>query len=111
VLARSEGELERARTDLAAAQARRDDAFADIDDQLGRDRAERATLAGGLPVELLALYERIFASGKIAAAQLRGSRCEACRMDLDRSALGSIHSAPVDAVVRCTECGAILIRS
>ena len=31
------------------------------------------------------LYERIFASGKIAAAQLRGSRCEACRMDLDDS--------------------------
>jgi uncharacterized protein len=111
VLARSEVELEQARAVLAAAQARRDDAFADIDDQLGRDRAERATLAGGLPVELLALYERIFASGKIAAAQLRGSRCEACRMDLDRSALGSIHSAPVDAVVRCTECGAILIRS
>ena len=39
-----------------------------------------------------------------------GSRCEACRMDLDRSALNDIWAAGTDDIVRCTECGAILIR-
>jgi predicted nucleic acid-binding Zn-ribbon protein len=32
-------------------------------------------------------------------------------MDLDRSALAEIWAAGVEDVVRCTECGAILIRS
>ncbi len=110
-LARLEGELEQARSELEAAQSRRDDAFADLDDGLGRARVERDTVAAGMPADLLALYDRIYASGKIAAAPLHGSRCEACRMDLDRVALAEIHAAPVDAVVRCTECGAILVRS
>ena len=72
---------------------------------------QRAEVAAGMPADLLALYDRIYATGKIAAAPLNGSRCEACRMDLDKVALAEIHAAPVDAVVRCTECGAILIRS
>lgn len=94
-----------------AAISRRDDAFADLDDQLGRSRSARQSLTDALPKDLIGLYERIRASGKIAAAPLNGSRCEACRMDLDRSALSAIHAASVDAVVRCDECGAILIRS
>ncbi len=110
-LARLDGELTQARTELEAAQSRRDDAFADIDDGLERARVQRAEVAAGMPADLLALYDRIYATGKIAAAPLRGSRCEACRMDLDRVALGEIHAAPDDAVVRCTECGAILVRS
>ena len=64
-----------------------------------------------MPADLVALYEQIRARGRVAAAALNGSRCEACRMDLDRSALGDIWAAGVEDVVRCTECGAILIRS
>ncbi len=104
-------DLEQARAELAAAERRRDDAFADIDDELARSGTERTEVAGALPADLLALYERIRSSGRIAAARLHGSRCEACRIDLDRVALSEIHGAGVDAVVRCTECGAILIRS
>ncbi len=110
-LAEIDRDLERARADLAGAESRRDDAFGDIDDELARSRTQRGEVAGGLPADLMTLYERIRSSGKIAAARLNGSRCEACRIDLDRVALSEIHGAGVDAVVRCTECGAILIRS
>jgi predicted nucleic acid-binding Zn-ribbon protein len=108
--ARIERELATARADVAAAEQRRDDAIADIDDELERSAAERAGLTDGMPAELIALYEQIRARGRTAAAALNGSRCEACRMDLDRSALNDIWAAGTDDIVRCTECGAILIR-
>ena len=110
-LAETERDLERAGAELAAAEQRRDDAFADIDDELARSRAQRDERASGAPADLLALYERIRSSGKVGAARLAGSRCQACRMDLDRVALADIHAAGVDTVVRCPECGAILVRS
>jgi uncharacterized protein len=110
-LAETERQLEQARTDLVAAEQRRDDAFADIDDELTRSRAQRAEAAAAVPADVLALYERIRSGGRIGAARLAGSRCEACRMDLDRVALADFHGAGVDAVVRCPECGAILVRS
>ncbi len=111
VLATAESDLAAARAELGAAERRRDDAFADIDDELRRAVAERASLVDGMPPELIGLYEQIRARGRVAAAALNGSRCEACRMDLDRSALGAIWAAGVEDVVRCSECGAILIRS
>ena len=109
--ARIERELATARADVTAAEQRRDDAIADIDDELERSAAERAGLTDGMPAELIALYEQIRARGRTAAAALNGSRCEACRMDLDRSALNDIWAAGTDDIVRCTECGAILIRA
>ena len=111
VLATATDELATAQRDLAAAQTSRDDAFADIDDRTARLTGDRAVLVESLPTDLVALYERIHASGKVAAAMLNGSRCEACRIDLDRVALSTIHTTGVDTVVRCDECGAILIRA
>ena len=110
-VARTEVELSTAQAQLAAAEQRRRDAFADIDDELSRVTAERAGLLDGMPPDLIKLYEQIRARGRTAAGALNGGRCEACRMDLDRSALNDIWAAPPDAVVRCTECGAILIRT
>ena len=109
--AATDRDLTIARAELEGAQQRRDGAFADIDDELSRLAAERKELLGGMPADLVSLYEQIRARGRVAAAALNGSRCEACRMDLDRSALGAIWAAGVEDVVRCTECGAILIRS
>lgn len=106
-----DAELAAAGEQLAAAERRRDDAFADIDDELGRMTSERAGLTDGMPADLIRLYEQIRARGRAAAGALDGSRCEACRIDLDRSALNEIWAAGVEDVVRCPECGAILIRS
>lgn len=110
-LATIDRDLGAARAEFEAAQQRRDDAVADIEDELRRATAERKAVIDGIPADLTALYEKIRSRGQVAAAALNGARCEACRMDLDRSALGAIWAAGVEDVVRCTECGAILIRS
>ncbi|MDQ2847222.1 MAG: C4-type zinc ribbon domain-containing protein [Actinomycetota bacterium] len=99
-----------ANSEIQQAESRRDDQFADIDDELGRLRSTRADQSGSIPADLLALYERIHASGRIAAAELKGAQCQACRLTLDSVALSEIRAAAPDQVVRCSECGAILVR-
>ncbi|TKV60428.1 hypothetical protein FDO65_01550 [Nakamurella flava] len=106
----TERDLAAVQSDVAAAEQRRDTAFADLDSEAARLTAERQKVTEGMPADLLALYDRIRAQGKVAAAPLIGSRCDACRMDLDRVALAALQKAPVDAVLRCDECGAILLR-
>jgi predicted nucleic acid-binding Zn-ribbon protein len=96
---------------VAVAEQRRDEVFTDIDDDLARLRAARAEQLAPLPPDLVALYERVRGSGRVAAAELRGNQCGACRVELDRVAFNAAKSAPPDAVVRCEECGAILIRN
>ncbi len=109
-LASVTADFERVQAQVSAATARRDELFAEIDAELAGHRTGRAALAGELPAELATLYERIRKSGKVAAAKLTGSRCDACRMDIDRVELSAIASAASDEVVRCPECGAILVR-
>ena len=98
-------------TGLATAERRRDDTLAELDGQQQQLQEQRSGIASGLPAELLALYERIHASGRVAAGALRGRRCEACRIDLDTVEVNAIRAAAPDEVVRCDECGAILVRS
>lgn len=95
---------------VAAAETARDELFADIDAELQAQRNGRIELVAGLPIDLAAMYERIRKTGRVAAAKLSGGRCDACQMDLDRVELSSIASAASDEIVRCPECGAILIR-
>lgn len=95
---------------IAAAESARDGLFVDIDTELIAQRTGRGELVTGLPADLFALYERIHKSGKVAAAKLAGGRCDACRIDLDRVELSLIAAAASDEIVRCPECGAILIR-
>jgi len=108
-LARAAGAHDVAGAEIAAAETRRDDQFADLDDEVARMQSVRAEQIDGLPADLLALYERIRATGKIAAAELKGAECQACRLALDSVALSEIRSAAADQVVRCSECGAILV--
>jgi uncharacterized protein len=110
LLAGVQSQFDQVQAEVTAAEARRDDLFADIDADLDLQRNGRTELVAGLPVDLAALYERIRKSGKVAAAKLNASRCEACRMDLDKVELAEIRAAGSDEVVRCPECGAILIR-
>jgi len=99
---------EQAVTDLTQ---RRDTAFADIDAaEAGRVRDRAATVAG-IPAEVVAVYEKRRAKGGAGAALLLARRCQACRLELDRSALGELRAAPADEIVHCTECGVILVRS
>ena len=72
--------------------------------------ARRAEVAAGLDGELLKIYERQRAASGIGAGRLQGGRCGACRIELDRGELARISAAPDDDVLRCEECGAILLR-
>lgn len=70
---------------------------------------DRAAIAGGLPSELMALYERV-AARSAGAALLRRRTCEGCRMVLAGTDLQVLRQAPEDEVVTCPECGCILVR-
>ncbi len=110
-LATAKAALDEVSATINAAATVRDKTFADIDAQIAGQTTDRAEVVKSLPADVLALYTRIHSTGQVAAAQLAGARCGACRIEIDRTALSEIRSAPVDDVVRCSECGAILIRS
>jgi predicted nucleic acid-binding Zn-ribbon protein len=63
-----------------------------------------------LDADLVALYERQRGHGGPGAGLLQGRRCGACRIEIDRGEMQRITAAPVDEVLRCPECGAILLR-
>jgi predicted nucleic acid-binding Zn-ribbon protein len=93
------------------AEQRRDAALVEISGDEERRTAERGTLAGGIPDDLLALYERIRANTGVGAAMLRARRCEGCRLELSGQALSAVRGAAPDDVVRCEECGRIQVRT
>jgi len=90
------------RTDAAAAA--RDNAVAYLDHARAQVLQQRDVLVAGIDPELLVLYDRV------GAGALQGRRCGSCRLDLDRGELSRISAAAPDEVLRCPECGAILVR-
>lgn len=110
-VAHARTELEAAETALSDVQRRRDEALADLEVAEARRKQERQDLVPQFPAELLALYDRIRTQKGTGAALLRARRCGACRLELDRNSIMHIKDAPADEVVRCDECGAILIRT
>lgn len=108
---RASATVEHLTTELDAAREKRAAAAA----QIAADReivaARRSTLAAEIAPELLAVYSKQSAGGRVGAGLLRAKRCGACRMELDRGTLASIAAKAPDVVVRCEECGAILVRT
>lgn len=108
---RSKQAVAEAEQALEDAKYRRDEELADLEAAQARRAKERELLINALPAELAALYERILQQRGIAAGPLQGSRCGACRLELDRSTLKDLREAAPDDVVRCSECGAVLVRT
>jgi predicted nucleic acid-binding Zn-ribbon protein len=102
--------IETLQADLAAAQQALDGALDDIDQNRRIHAMRRDELTAALDPELIALYERQRAGGGPGAGPLLGRRCGACRIEIDRGELSRISSAAEDDVLRCPECGAILLR-
>ena len=92
-------------------EAKRDAALAELDAALAQKTPERAGIAGELPPDLLALYERARTQSGSGAALLRQRRCEACHIELSGSELSKVRTAAPDEVVRCDNCRAILVRT
>ena len=97
-------------SELAEARGARDDALAAIDQARHQSVSRRDELTAGLDPDLVALYERQRAHGGAGAGRLQGRRCGACRIEIDRGELARFSAAADDEVLRCPECGAILLR-
>lgn len=114
----AQGDLTAAESDLAdleeqiaATTAERDRRGGEVQAELTGAEARRAEAVAGLPDDLLALYEKVRERQGTGAALLRARRCEGCQITLDAGTLSSIAKAADDAVVRCEECGRILVRT
>ena len=93
-----------------AVMSARDKAFVEIDTELAELIASRAGIATAAPGDLIALYEKIAAKIGTGAARLADGRCSGCHMEANASDLRQYSSAGADQVVRCEECGRILVR-
>ncbi len=94
----------------AAAEAERDAGFAEIDAQRKEVATERTDAVAGIDAGLVKLYEQIRGRVGAGAAALRGARCEGCGLELNPVDLNAARSAAADQVVRCEDCGRILVR-
>ncbi|MCW2667383.1 MAG: hypothetical protein JWN57_2345 [Frankiales bacterium] len=96
----------------AAAESRREAAFAEIDAEIERARAERTAVAGEIPADLLALYEKLRVSeGGIGVGAIERGRCGGCHLDLMGNEKADIRAAPSDVVLRHEECTRIMVRT
>lgn len=102
--------LDELQATLTSAAQARDSALAEIDETRRQRSSRRDELTAALSPELAALYERQRAGGGPGAGPLQGRRCGACRIEIDRGELARIAAAADDDVLRCPECGAILLR-
>ena len=111
-LAAAQAGLANARADRERAEQLRDDAVADIADSTKRHEAARAEVAAGISAPLLSLYDRIRTqTGTTGAAMLKARQCQGCRIELYGNELATVRNADPHEVVRCENCGRILVRT
>ncbi|MEU6250171.1 hypothetical protein [Glycomyces sp. NPDC047010] len=104
-------QLDEAKTVFADAEADRGRQIGEIETETADAASTREALAINIPDRLVELYERIHAKQPIAAAELVGRRCESCRIEKSPADMIPIKAAPIDEVLRCEECGCVLIRT
>lgn len=103
---------EAARARVSALTASRDTTTGEIDAETENLQAQRATQAGSLAEDLVALYEKIREQqGGVGAAELRQRRCGGCRLELNNVEINELRDADPDEVMRCDECRRILVRT
>jgi predicted nucleic acid-binding Zn-ribbon protein len=111
-LATAQQGLEQARADRERAEQLREDALADIADGTTRHEAARAAVAGEITPALLSLYDRIRTqTGTTGAAMLKARQCQGCRIELYGNELAAVRNTDPHEVVRCENCGRILVRT
>ena len=98
--------------DLAEAIADRGRHLAAVDAEISELREQRAEISPLIPGDLLALYDKIGATHRgVGAAELRARRCTGCQLEVNAADLRVFSAAADDEVLRCEECGRILIRT
>ncbi|WP_370069634.1 zinc ribbon domain-containing protein [Streptacidiphilus sp. MAP5-3] len=118
--------LESAQTRVSEMTARRDDAessakeaearrgvsYGSIDAEIEKTTRDREAVGAALPADLMKVYTRLRQqNGGIGAARLYQRRCEGCRVELSITDLSVVRAAAADEVLRCENCGRILVRT
>jgi len=96
---------------LAAAEQAIAAAIASIAVERERVSAERQQLAGRLPSDLVALYEKQRERYGTGASHLRARVSSASGVELTGSDLAAVRAAAPDAVLLCPDSNAILVRT
>ncbi|WP_369242922.1 zinc ribbon domain-containing protein [Streptomyces sp. R21] len=94
------------------ATGRRDSAFEEFDGEAATVTKEREVIAASVPADLLKLYDKLrVKEGGVGAARLYQRRCEGCRLELNITEVNEVKAASPDTVLRCENCGRILVRT
>lgn len=97
---------------LAAVSQARDELFADIDFEINSLTLQRTQMANQLPVDLIALYDKIRADqGGVGAALIHRGACQGCHITIDAQEIDQIRKMAADAIARCDQCRRILVRT
>lgn len=110
-LAASRADLEALEGRIAEASVSRDESLAELDHERLHATASRAELAGTLPEDLLALYEKQRARYGVGASLLRGGVSSASGVALNSSDMITVRAAAPDDVLLCPDSSAILVRT
>ncbi len=101
-------ELESLQKDVYAAIGRRDAAGGQVSEDLRRARERKSEWVPRIEPGLLAYYDELRKSkGGVGAAALQGSMCLGCHMQLPAQEVARVRAS--DGLVRCDECGRILV--
>lgn len=111
VLAASRAELEALDASIAEAATSRDEALAELDADRQRATASRTEIAGRVPDDLIALYEKQRARYGVGASLLRGGVSGASGVTLNSSDMVTVRAAAPDDVLLCPDSSAILVRT
>ena len=105
------GERERLDAEGARLRAALDEAESELAAQLAAVQAEREAAAAEVPDELWPEYDKLRARfGGVGIARLVGSTCQGCHLALPAVEVDRIRKLPLDEAVHCEECGRLLVR-
>ncbi|MHA6694572.1 zinc ribbon domain-containing protein [Homoserinimonas sp. A520] len=110
-VAKTRTALDELEAKISAKEQERDAALTGINSERGHAEANRATIAGKLPEDLLALYERQRERYGFGASLLQGGVSMASGVKLNANDLDAIRSAAPDDVLICPDSQAILVRT
>ncbi len=110
-LAAAEARLAELRERAGALEAERDQELKAVESERTHVQANRSTIVGKVPAELVALYERQRSRYGVGASHLRGGVSSASGVKLTESDMARIRSAAPDEVILCPDSDAILVRT
>ncbi|GAB77278.1 hypothetical protein SAMN05421595_1097 [Austwickia chelonae] len=106
-------EAEAARFEQSVREARRvrDAALSVLSTEADELELKRAEIVPSVDESLMKLYEKVRAQTGMGAAAVVHRRCEGCRLELLGADIARVAAAAADDVIRCEECGRIMVRT